>query len=59
MPVVQRDIGLTHSAVKWNGHSERTSLEASEGGERYKNMTKRNSRQSSNQAIIGLKHDKV
>jgi len=33
--VVERDVRFTHSAVRSEGHSERTSLEASEGGERY------------------------
>lgn len=34
-PVVRRDVRFTHSAVKSEGHKERTGLKASERGERY------------------------
>jgi len=34
-PVAWSDVRLTHSAVRGEGHSERTGLEASEGVERY------------------------
>jgi len=34
--MVRRDVSFTHSAVRSKGHNERTSLEAGEGGERYR-----------------------